>query len=59
MNSIQWNLLYALRYEQCEWSEPETAVERWDMTIEEGAVVQKWIQARINELEVVKQKSLV
>ena len=55
MNSIQWNLLYALRYEQNEWSEPETAVERWNMTEEEGATVQRWISARIEELEAQKQ----
>ena len=57
MDSIQWNLLYALRYEQCEWSKPETAVERWNMTIEEGVVVQKWIQARIIELDEIKNNS--
>ena len=57
MDSVQWNLLYALRYEQCEWSTPETAVERWNMTIEEGAIVQKWIQARIEELDEIKNNS--
>ena len=56
MDSVSWNLLYALRYEKSEWSEPQTAVDRWDLTLEEGEVVQKWIDRRIAELENMKQK---
>jgi hypothetical protein len=55
MNSVQWNILYALRMEQSEWSDPQTAVERWGLTLEQGKTVQTWIQERINELEKLKK----
>ena len=57
MDSIQWNLLYALRYEQCEWNKAKVVEERWGMTKKEGKAVKKWIQARIDELEELKNNS--
>ena len=57
MDSIQWNLLYALRYEQCEWNKAKVVEERWGMTKKEGKAVKKWIQARIDELEEIKNNS--
>ena len=55
MNSVQWNILYALRREQQEWSDPQTAVERWGLSYEQGKTVQTWIQGRIDELEKLKK----
>lgn len=50
LDSVGHNLLHALQWEQHDLKVADPK-ERWNLTEEEGAAVEKWIQARIEELK--------
>lgn len=50
LDSVGHNLLHALQWEQHDYKVADKQ-ERWDLNEEEGAAVEKWIQARIEELK--------
>jgi len=50
LDSVGHNLLHALQWEQHDYKVADKQ-ERWDLTEEESAAVDKWIQARIEELK--------
>ena len=50
LDSVGHNLLHALQWEQHDYKVADKQG-RWDLNEEEGAAVEKWIQARIEELK--------